>query len=183
MDSVGALYFIPYYGQSLNSNTRYFCIGVVDTDHGPCFRPDTNGWGTIGANGLGVKYIYATNTGIQNTSDIRLKENVSDDYSMLEKFFGMLRPVIYEYKHLENDDDIRMGFIAQEVWTALENCGYDPNRFSVIHSETVDPESDLKKYIDTDETYFLNYTEFTALNTYMIQKLMKRIEELEKRIA
>lgn len=183
MNAPGALYFIPYYGESFNPNSRYFCIGVTDEDLGPCFRPDTNGWGTIGANGLGVKYIYATNTGIQSTSDARLKENVSDDFSKLEKLFGMLHPVMYEYKHLADDDDIRIGFIAQDVWSALESCGYDPHRFAAIHAEKVDPETDIAKYLDTDETYYLNYTEFTALNTYMIQKLMKRIEELEKRIA
>ena len=183
LQSIKALFFIPHYGQTTNPDSRYFAIGVADTTNGPCFRPDTNGWGTIGSNGLGVKYIYATNTGIISTSDGRLKENISDDFSKLEKAFGMLHPVTYDYKHLENDDNMRIGFIAQEVWETIEACGIDPYRFAAIHMEKVDPKTDIAKYLDTDETYYLNYTEFTALNTYMIQKLMKRIEELEKRIA
>ena len=41
------------------------------------------------------------------------------------------------------------------------------------------------KYIDSEsneEKYALRYEEFIALNTHMIQKLYKRIEELEKLI-
>lgn len=179
----GTLWFYPYYGKANNPNYWGICVGVADTNIGPCLRPMSNDYCSIGANGIGFRYIYATHTGIQNTSDRRLKENISDDFSKLEKAFKMLRPVTYDYKHLENDDNMRIGFIAQEVWETLEVCGIDPYRFAAIHMEKVDPETDIAKFLDTDETYYLNYTEFTALNTYMIQKLMKRIEELEKRIA
>lgn len=179
----GVLWFYPYYGKANNPNYWGICVGVTSTDIGPCLRPMSNDYCSIGANGIGFRYIYATHTGIQNTSDRRLKENISDDFSKLEKAFGMLHPVTYDYKHLENDDNMRIGFIAQEVWETLEVCGIDPYRFAAIHMEKVDPETDIAKFLDTDETYYLNYTEFTALNTYMIQKLMKRIEKLEKRIA
>lgn len=182
-DSRGAVSVRPYWGKDENPNSTYMVFGSVNTSFGICLRPGWNDTCTIGANGIGFKYYYGTNTGIQNTSDRRLKENISDDFSKLEKAFKMLRPVTYDYKHLENDDNMRIGFIAQEVWETLEVCGIDPYRFAAIHMEKVDPETDIAKYLDTDETYYLNYTEFTALNTYMIQKLMKRIEELEKRIA
>ena len=34
-----------------------------------------------------------------------------------------------------------------------------------------------------DHNYALRYSEFTALNTHMIQKLMKRVEELENKLG
>ena len=77
-----------------------------------------------------------------------------------------------------------VGFIAQDIEEALEAAGLTSMDFagfikSPIHErELANGEEDESSPI-TDYGYALRY----ALNTHMIQKLMQRIDELEKRVA
>ena len=53
------------------------------------------------------------------------------------------------------------------------------NNLKTAYDEAIKYNDDVEK---NEEKYALRYEEFIALNTYMIQKLYKRVEELEKRI-
>ena len=105
------------------------------------------------------------------SSDQRLKNNINimdDKYSIL---FDNLKPITYKFNSDGDSAKIRMGFIAQDVQKAIGVSGLE-NLNCVYSSE------------GTEEEYLrLSYTDFIALNTWQIQKLKTRVEELEKKLA
>ena len=105
------------------------------------------------------------------SSDKRLKNNINimdDKYSIL---FDNLKPITYKFNSDGDSAKIRMGFIAQDVQKAIGVSGLE-NLNCVYSSE------------GTEEEYLrLSYTDFIALNTWQIQKLKTRVEELEKKLA
>lgn len=133
--------------------------------------------------------VFATNTGAQLTynvgthkiwvdkngcwsnvemdvySDRRLKNNISYDLEAEAQMFMRLRPCTYRLNS-DGKEKTRWGFIAQEVIEGAEYAGLDPEKLAVVNS--------------SDGMYGLAYSNFTALNTYMIQKLMQRVAALEE---
>lgn len=104
-----------------------------------------------------------------------------------ERFFSLLRPTRYRMNN-GRSGRFHVGFIAQDVEEALEAAGLTSMDFagfikSPIHErELPNGEEDESSPI-TDYGYALRYQEFAALNTHMIQRLMQRVDELEKRVA
>ena len=129
--------------------------------------------------------LYAGNATIQ-TSDRRKKNSIEYDMEKYEAFFGMLKPTQYK---LNNGDSGRyhIGFISQDIEEAMEEAGLDSLDFAgFIKSPVHEVEFDNGDYDETtpiiDYKYALRYAEFVALNTHMIQKLMKRVDELENKL-
>ena len=115
---------------------------------------------------------WTTGSSITVTSDINAKNTInplSDIYSVL---FDNLRPVTYKYND-GTSNRLHTGFIAQEVYKALQIAGINSQDFAglVIPNENTD-----------DEFWTLRYEEFIALNTWQIQKLKTRVTELENEI-
>ncbi len=119
--------------------------------------------------------------GVNAASDERYKDlyELNDKY---ETFFNHLKPLLYVYK-LPNQSFHRkhLGFGAQSVEKALKSADIDTEDFAglVIEKDAI-VNSVLNKdgtieQIKTDELYQLRYTEFIALNTYMIQKTRKQL--------
>ena len=112
------------------------------------------------------------------SSDRRIKNNISyqisDKYSEL---FKRLQPVSYKFNY--DDEHTHIGFIAQDVRDALIESGIDYKTMGVIIENDHEKDDTLTDGI----LYSLNYNEFTALNTAMIQDLQKENEELKSRIA
>lgn len=128
--------------------------------------------------------LYAGNATIQ-TSDRRKKNSIEYDMEKYEEFFGMLKPTQYK---MNNGDSGRyhVGFISQDIEEAMERAGLDSLEFAgFIKSPVHEVEFDNGDYDETtpiiDYKYALRYAEFVALNTHMIQKLMKRVDELERK--
>ena len=98
------------------------------------------------------------------TSDRRKKEDIEYLDEPIDALYDDFKPVTYR---LIDDDNhtLRWGFIAQDVLETLENAGLDNTLVS----------QDYKGF------YSLNYLDIIAMNVYEIQKLKKRIEELEKK--
>lgn len=149
------------------------------------FFPETSGGLSLGS--ADYKWYNVWITGKVNTSsDIREKNNVVaiKDYAkdteeqkpLFEKLFNRLNPVTY---YFNNDDPQRhIGFIAQDVAKITEDLGADENDFAFLtHSIWTDEETGEEK-----DRYSIAYSEFIALNTYMIQKQQKTIENLEQKI-
>ena len=86
--------------------------------------------------------------------------------------FDSLRPRLYKYND-GTSGRIHTGFIAQEVESAALNSGITREEFAAI---CVSEEGKER------EAWGLRYEEFIALNTYEIQKLKKRLSELESLI-
>lgn len=178
--------FNVYCYESTPPKAVYFVNG--GSGH-PMFRPATTGYGYIGGSNYRWAAVYATNGTIQ-TSDRNAKENILDIDSRYEELFMRLRPVTYKLKGKEHDRT-HVGFIAQEVEEAMAEVGLTAEDFAAlcIDDKTEYDEKTGEERIVFDENgepvklYSLRYQEFDGLYARMIQKLMKRIEELEKRIA
>ena len=119
------------------------------------------------------------------SSDFRLKDNIMKINSLYEDFFKELNPCIFTF--LDGDSNrTHIGFIAQDVLKAAEKVSLTSQDIAA-YVKTFYPEDTALpvRYSndgDTDYLYMLNYQEFIALNTHMIQKCLAKIEELEERI-
>ena len=115
----------------------------------------------------GISY---TDSGTVNGSDRNIKKDIETLPDVYGKVFDSLVPVRYKYKD-GTSDRYHTGFIAQDVLGAVENAGLTSQDFAAYCAwEKADGES----------TSGLRYEEFIALCVDEIQKLKKRVEELEK---
>lgn len=106
--------------------------------------------------------VYAVN--VNQSSDKRLKEDISANLKAYDKVFDKLKPVSFKVK--QSDGKVHLGFIAQDIIKALK-----------------EQEIEDSAIVCVDDILSLRYTEFIALNTYEIQKLKSRVAELEKRLS
>lgn len=159
-----------------------------------CGYGDAGGTSTYGAmlsSANDSNYVIATNAGVRMTaggssiycipggvhatselvidSDRRVKADIDYNLKRYEAFFLRLRPCVYHRKE-EYIQRLHAGFVAQDVEEALGDAGLAYEDFAaLVKNPRLDPE------------YSLAYGEFAALNTYMIQRLMQRVEALERR--
>ena len=132
--------------------------------------------------GLFAGPVYTPNTlsvatnAVTFDSDVRIKKNINDlSNTKYEIFFNALKPVSYQFIK-GTSDRIHLGFISQEVEEGLIKSGLDSYDFAGFVVDESDEEG-LDGY-----KYQLRYSEFIALNTHMIQKCLKRIDELENEV-
>lgn len=133
----------------------------------------------IGTNIYGTQIHLRADNGIYQgdstiiTSDKRTKKDITFFDDRYEKFFMNINPSIYKFID-GTSNRFHSGFISQEIEKAL-----------IDNDLTTKDFAGFIKYNDiesNEEKYALRYEEFIALNTHMIQKLYKRIDELEKLI-
>lgn len=155
-----------------------------------------------GSNGYGSEpYFIVTNTGCRMTtpnldffitnngiyaaeeltisSDRRMKHSIDYDLSSYENFFMNLKPTKFMYNHGESGR-LHTGFIAQDVESALNSSGLTKLDFAGL---VITPVEEVMKDGIEDYKYRLRYGEFISLNTYMIQRLYHRVEEIEKKLG
>lgn len=136
----------------------------------------------------GTEYIHG-NKAYKNDSDERIKRDF-EKLDKYEEFYGLLKPVSYKYKDEGEKASRKLGFKAQEVEKALSDSGLTNDEFGALNIES-QPECEAEYWENTigynpivdERKYSLAYSEFIALNTHMIQKLMKRINELEECVS
>ena len=131
----------------------------------------------------GAVYLgYSGSTAV--TSDENLKDIYEIDDKYLE-FFKNLKPITYIYKNVGHRN--HMGFGARQVEESLIKAGLSTEEFAgVLKDEDITISADemgSDEDVHFDELYSLRYEEFIALNTYMIQKQAKQIEEQNNLIA
>lgn len=134
-------------------------------------------------NVAGTTY-YASNI---SSSDMNLKYNIeylSDDrYDM---FYDKLKPSSYKMYIPEDGNRTRIGITGQDVELAMNESGLGFNDFYGLEiknlSEMVEDTNEKNFLLEKglDKYYFVNYQEFIMLNLSQIQKLKKRVSELEK---
>lgn len=130
--------------------------------------------------------------GWKTTSDRRKKKDfrklLEDD--RFEKFFELLQPM--EYRLIENDEKMHMGFVAQDVEQAMKDCDISENEFyglehAVFSEKDFESNEEWEKFLEqnggANDMYTLCYQEFIALNTAMIQKLQNRCNDFERRLS
>jgi hypothetical protein len=112
----------------------------------------------------------------QNASDERLKTNIAELDSKMDGIFDSLKPVQFEYSKDFLGTGIRFGYTAQDVIKSFEDAGEDVSKYSFVYDTIIEDNS--------EETYYqVNKADFIALNTWQIQKLKARVEELENKLA
>lgn len=112
-----------------------------------------------------ITTMYGTVT--NQSSDRRIKTNIADLGSKFKALFNKLRPVSFKFTD-GSSDKTHTGFIAQEVEGAIDEVGL--NDLGIVAK-------------DEGGNYYLNYIEFIAIQTQMIQELQGKVEKLEKKIA
>lgn len=130
--------------------------------------------------------------GWKTTSDRRKKKDfrklLEDD--RFERFFELLQPM--EYRLIENDEKMHIGFVAQDVEQAMTDCDISENEFyglehAVFSEKDFESNEEWKKFLErnggANDMYTLCYQEFIALNTAMIQKLQNRCNDFERRLS
>lgn len=134
---------------------------------------------------LYAKAIYQGSGSTTITSDERVKTNF-DTLDKYEDIFFDIKPISFEYL-VGTSKRKHMGFGAGQVLQTLQEHNIDTKDFAAFVESQTPTDFYTKqlgyvpKGIEKTE-YSLRYEEFIALNTHMIQKLYKRVDELEKRI-
>lgn len=152
---------------------------VIGNDYGNqgSFSPTEGGSYSLGYAYAKWTDVYCTNSTIQ-TSDIRQKKNIEYNVDLYDRFFFALKPT--QYKFVDGQSNrYHIGFISQDVEQALEDNNLTSLDFAGFIKSPMyeEDEETIKEY-----SYGLRYGEFIALNTHMIQKLYKRVEELESKL-
>lgn len=111
-------------------------------------------------------------------SDRRVKEDIRYDLDTYEAFYRALKPCSYLLRRRESGRR-HTGFIAQEIEQALLASGKTGADFAAYG---FDPHA--RRYDGTEETglWRVRYGELVALNTAMVQRLMARVDALEKEL-
>lgn len=110
-------------------------------------------------------------------SDRRIKNSITYDMDKYGEFFMNLRPTAFRLNK-GNSGRYHLGFIAQDVEQALLSAGMTTGDFAgFVRSAGL---NDV--HGEYEDQCYLRYDNFIALNTFMIQKLCRRIEELESKI-
>ena len=111
-------------------------------------------------------------TSANSSSDARIKRDIEPLSKEYEAFFDNLTPRRFRYKD-GTSGRYHTGFVAQEVVSALDSAGLTTKQFAGAVLWCPGTE---------DECWHLRKDEFVAINTWEIQKLKKRIAELEARL-
>ena len=122
-----------------------------------------------------------------STSDENLKENFTtlDQY---EDFYMNLNPIGFNYIGDYDGKKTHFGFGAHKTEDILESEGYDADKFAVVTHRPLVQEDIEKRFgkdveVDIKTEYGVSYTEFIALNTHMIQKTRRELEQAKQEKA
>lgn len=181
--------------QCIKASTAYYLQGITSNEH-----VQISGHGNLIPSSSSV-YCGTTENpfaggyssgGWKTTSDRRKKKDfrklLEDD--RFERFFELLQPM--EYRLIENDDKMHIGFVAQDVEQAMKCCDISENEFyglehSIFSEKDFESNEEWEKFLEqnggANDMYTLCYQEFIALNTAMIQKLQNRCNDFERRLS
>ena len=142
------------------------------------FNPAGSGGFFVSGSGARLFYgangIYCASAGCYSTSEMkvssdkRLKNSISYDLTKEEVMFATLKPCSFAYNSDANSKR-RWGFVAQEMVESADKAEIDVESLDVVSK-------------DGNGMYAVAYGEIVALNTHMIQKLMARVAELERKM-
>ena len=156
-------------GIHLQSNTSDIYFEGVGASSTPAFRPSGASTGDIYLGISSARWIRAYVTISENvSSDIRLKTNIQGYDERFEKLFLDLKPVRYELK--KNLGKSHGGLIAQWVKEAMDDNDISEEEFAAYEHD------------EENDEYGIAYSELISLNTHMIQKAYKKIDEQQKEI-
>ena len=145
--------------------------------------PSSDNIGNIGTPSRSWDMLCVKNGTVQS-SDRNYKKDIAAMGEKQEDLFNLLSPVIFKFIDSTNDR-YHYGYISQDVEDAIYKAGLTSKDFAgfckdIKRDENGAPildEDGNQKYV-----YSLRYSEFIALNTYMIQKIQAENNKLKERV-
>ncbi|MCI9081439.1 MAG: tail fiber domain-containing protein [Lachnospiraceae bacterium] len=122
--------------------------------------------------------VKLASAGSVTTSDERLK-NSFKPLDEFDKVYMDIDPCAFRYNN-GTSGRYHFGVKAQNVKDSFEKHGYSTSDFGGFVQMSDDPQNE--DYSGINDPMGIIYTEFTMWNTHMVQKLYKKVEELEKKI-
>ena len=116
-----------------------------------------------------VMNIVRAGVNVASTRDI--KHEIHDFDDRYDVFFDKLNPQLFKY-NFESDMGYSMGFIWEEAKESMNECGLSENDLGAIHESA-----------GTIGGKVFRKDDFVALNTWQIQKLKNKVEELERKLS
>lgn len=112
-----------------------------------------------------------------SSSDRNLKKDIRPIDEIYDDLFDRLNPVLFRWKD-GTSGRIHTGFIAQDVKQATEDTGLTTSDFGAyVHFAASEKDGEI-----IPESCGIRYEEITPLNTWEIQKLKRRVKELEDKM-
>ena len=151
------------------------------------FSPERDNSMQLGSTTYRWKDVWAGNGTIQ-TSDRNAKKNIEPISDKLLELFELLMPVSFQFID-GTSGRTHIGFISQDVEWAMEQVGLTDLEFAGFCKDVKteyytdnDGQEQIRNVLDENGNpiwiYSLRYSEFIALNTAMIQRNSKKIDEL-----
>lgn len=176
-------------GDCIITNSSSMSVGLINNSFSTLAELDGNI--TLGRSEAKWDTLFIKTPTI-STSDRNLKKNISPIGEKYELFFMQLIPVSYLFKD-GTSGRTHIGFISQDVENAMTKCGLSDLEFAGFckdkKQESYIDENGIEQRRNVlDENgnpvyiYSLRYEEFIALNTYILQKCINKIDKLENRI-
>ena len=175
------------YNFSIENGVTNIVMGVQSAVVRPVQGDDISR-GTIGHKFL---HVYCTD-GAFNGSDLKQKSVIDDFDWKVDDFIQGLHPIAYKriWKDGTKSNRIRLGFGAQDVAKLAKDLGIgDLSLYNATvieeneNGEAIEKDYHGEEIDDRKLSWSLSYTELIAPMVLEIQKLMKRVDELESRLA
>lgn len=150
-------------------DSSYGTLGITASgviSGGNCV-PEAGSRYSLGAPGLNWTQVYADNSTIV-TSDRNKKTDITYDMSQYSALFDLLKPTPYKLAG-GTSGRVHLGLISQDVENELSEVGLSSLEFAGF----------IKSTTEDGDLYALRYEEFIPLLIYEVQKLKKRVAELE----
>jgi hypothetical protein len=151
-------------------------------------RPKEDNVSSNGSSDYRWTAIYATD-GTINTSDRNKKTDIEKISKKYEELFKKLKPVVYRFK---DGTRLHTGFISQDIEESLKEVGLTNLEFAGFCKDqkqkiTMVDGKEVEEFVyDKEGNPIYNYSirpaEFISLNTHMIQRAHKIIEQQQSEI-
>lgn len=141
------------------------------------FYPSSDDRYDLGSSNFVWANLYV-GSGEINTSDREEKEEIDYDMGKYSEFFDRLQPVSFKMRH-GTSGRRHVGFISQDVEDALTGAALTSRDFAGFIKSPVEENGQA---VEGKYRYGLRYTEFTALNTWEIQRLKEEIRQLKNQL-
>ena len=165
-----------YTFNSKNFFIEYTSVGNINIDKAAGFIPEAtlSECGNIAS----VGYVKS-----KVSSDERIKKNVID-MPDIEDVYMDIPTYQFEYDDILEREGICYGTTAQAIEKALEKHGLNAEDYNIVGRRAPNPFNGETKHIPKgDYLHYINWDNISGMSMYMIQKLVKRVDELENEIA
>lgn len=116
----------------------------------------------------------------KQSSDKRVKYDFSSLPNNIDTVFDSLSVNKYKYRDGIGQEGYHFGDTAQHIESILNNNGLNDSDYAVVGKRPVDMDSNEKDYIQNDSFHYINTDNIIWLCVDQIQKLKKRVKELEE---